>query len=102
MFHSCHAQEGTPLTGPSIPTPSSANSKHALSTITDKETDVHELIEGKNSDGQSMWEKRDACAGNEWDSSGLWANVQGRPDVFTGLLYYSECIYVSMMHGRND
>lgn len=52
-FHSHHAQEGTPLTGPSIPTPSSANSKHVLSTITDKETDVHELVEGENSDGQS-------------------------------------------------
>ena len=49
-----------------------------------------------------LWEKRDACVGNEWDSSGLWANMQGRPDVFTGLLYYLECIYVSMMHGRND
>src|SRR5258707_6345786 len=52
-FHSLHAQEGTSLTGPSIPTPSSANSKHVLSTITDKETDVHELVEGENSDGQS-------------------------------------------------
>src|SRR5258708_1342488 len=49
-----------------------------------------------------LWEKCDAHAGNEWDSSGLWANAQGHPDVFTGLLYYSECIYVSMMHGRND
>ncbi len=49
-----------------------------------------------------VWEKRDARAGNEWDSSGLWANARGRPDVFTGLLYYSECIYVSMIHGRND
>ena len=52
-FHSHHAQKGTPLTGPSIPTLSSANSKHVLSTITNKETDVHELIEGENSDGQS-------------------------------------------------
>src|SRR5258707_7195686 len=49
-----------------------------------------------------VWEKRDAHAGNEWDSSGLWANARGHPDVFTGLLYYSEYIYVSMMHGRND
>ena len=49
-----------------------------------------------------VWEKRDVHAGNEWDSSGLWANARGRPDVFTGLLYYLECIYVSMMHGRID
>src|SRR5713226_5001894 len=36
-----------------------------------------------------VWEKHDACAGNEWDSSGLWANVQGHPDVFTGLLTFA-------------
>ena len=30
-----------------------------------------------------LWEKHDAHAGNKWDSSGLWANVRGCPDVFT-------------------
>ncbi len=37
-----------------------------------------------------LWEKRDARAGNEWDSGGLWANARGRPDVFTCFMYYLE------------
>ena len=52
--------------------------------------------------GKLMWEKRDVHVGNKWDSSWLWANMQGHSNVFTGLLYYLECIYVSMMHGRNN
>ncbi len=47
-----------------------------------------------------LWEKRDARAGNEWDSGGLWANARGRPNVITCYLCYSECMDVSMMHGR--
>ena len=48
-----------------------------------------------------LWEKRDAHVGNKWDSSGLWVGKRVRvPKVFTCLLYYSECMYVNMMHGR--
>ncbi len=50
--------------------------------------------------GSLLWEKHDACAGNEWDSSGLWANTWGRPNVFTCFMYYLEWIGVSMMNGR--